>query len=115
MKSLHKNLELGNVLVCFHEGHVIAMMNVYCNNMETKEAYICNVEVLKEYRGRRISRRLMADALALCRKNHFDTASLFVAFDNEIARHLYDTEDFLLTGLEKQEGGKTLLEMRKIL
>ena len=113
MDSLHKNLELGNVFVCLHDGRVVGMINVYCNNNETKEAYICNVEVLKEYRGRRISKRLMADTLALVADRRFTSVFLYVDAENAIARHLYESEGFVLTGNMKTDGDKTLLEMRK--
>ncbi len=113
MNSLHKNLELGDVFVCCHDGRVIGMINVYCNNTETKEAYLCNLEVLKEYRGQRISKKLMADALTLVADRHFTGALLYVDADNAIARHLHESEGFELTGKEKTEGNKTLLEMRR--
>lgn len=113
MTSLRKNLELGDVFVCCHGERVIGMINVYCNNTETKEAYICNVEVLKEYRGQRISKRLMADALSLVADRRFTSTFLYVDANNAIARHLYESEGFVLTGKEKTEGNKTLLEMRR--
>ncbi len=115
MESIHKNLERGNVIVGIKNESVIGMLNVYCNNQETKEAYICNVEVLKEYRGLGIAGKLLKQALRIVSEKDFSSVTLYVDMTNTIAIHLYTSEGFFLTENKKVVDDVILLEMRKCL
>lgn len=91
------------------------MLNVYCNFVETGDAYLNNVEVLCGYRGLGLSKLLLRKAYDIVREKQFKSVSLEVAENNAIAIKLYKNEGFSFTGNKRKADGELLLEMYKIL
>ena len=91
------------------------MLNVYCNHLETGDAYINNVEILNDYRGLGLSKKLLHKAYEVVKENGFKSVSLEVAIDNTIAVNLYQKEGFLFTNEKREFKGNILFEMRKFL
>ncbi len=112
-EGIEKFINVGNVFCVLHQNEIIAFLNVYCNNEETKEAYINNVEVKRAYRGQGLSKLILEAAIELCRKNAFETIALHVAVDNDVAINLYKKYGFEETGNLKEQNGETLLKMIK--
>ncbi len=88
----------GEVIGIVEENHIIAMLNLYCNNYETLSAYICNVYVLENYRGRNIAKKLIEKAIDICKFRNFKKINLHVAPDNIPAVKTYRNLGFDFTG-----------------
>lgn len=112
-KSVKKFLELGNVLGIIMDNKLIAILNLYCNNYDTLESYVCNVYVLKEHRRKGLAKRLMDEAIMFTKNNGFKKVCLHVANDNFSAIKLYESLGFEYTGNEKVIGDETTVEMIK--
>lgn len=115
IQGMQKFIDKGNVVGCLCENKLYGMLNVYCNFVETGDAYLNNVEVLKDYRGLGLSKGLLHVAYDIVKENHFKSVSLDVAEDNTVAIGLYKKEGFFFTGNKREHKGKILLEMNKIL
>lgn len=113
--SVDKFIKYGNILGIISYGELIAMLNLYCNNYETKEAYICNVYVLDKHRRKGLARKLLNKAYQICEHNSFVKIFLHVAESNYKAIALYKSEGFSFTGNIKTIGNVITKEMcRKI-
>lgn len=115
IQGMQKFIDKGNVVGCLFENKLYGMLNVYCNFVETGDAYLNNVEVLKEYRGLGLSKGLLRIAYDIVKEYHFNSVSLDVAEDNTVAIGLYKKEGFFFTGNKREYKGQILLEMNKIL
>ena len=73
---------------------IVAFLLLYCNHKDTLDAYLCNVYVLMEYRGRGLTKKLLSKAIEVCKKNGFKSVSLDVNCDNVIAIHIYEKYGF---------------------
>ena len=112
--GINKFLENGNSIAVLDGNHIIAYSNLYCNNYETLEAYICNVYVLNEYRGCGLSNLLIEKSIEICRKNKFKSISLHVDNNNAPAISLYKKFNFEMTGKTNPNNDKSI-EMKKML
>ena len=108
-------IDEGNVIAIVYDDAILAMMNVYCRFIETKEAYINNVEVAQEYQGFGLSKLLMDKSFEVIKDHGFQSAVLHVAKDNSAAVELYLKYKFHFTGEEKVSGETILHEMKKVL
>ncbi len=111
--SIEKFLKYGNIIGIVIDDKLVAMLNLYCNNYETKEAYICNVHVINEYRRKGLARNLLKRAYRMCKDNGFLKIILHVAVNNDKAINLYLSEGFLFTGNVKSIGSEITKEMSK--
>ena len=87
--GIRKFIKNGEVLGYVTENGIIAMLNLYCNNYETLSAYICNVYVLKEYRGNHYSEDLLCEAIKICKQRKFENIRLHVSVENAPAVSIY--------------------------
>ena len=111
--GINKFIRNGNAIVILDGEHVIGFLNLYCNNFETRKAYICNVYVLDSYRGKGISKKLVDQAISISYLNKFDSITLHVAEDNVKAINLYKGYGFEFTGEYKITDKKELeMELR---
>lgn len=79
----------------YFENDVLAgFISYYCNNLETKEAFITLVLVNRLYRGRSIARKLIENVLITLKKNGFFECKLEVRKDNINAIKLYESLGF---------------------
>lgn len=115
IKGMQRFLDNGNVIAVMYDNEIIAMLNVYCNFHETKDAYINNVEVLPEYQGVGLSKLLMKKSFQVIKENAFQSVSLHVTQNNIKAVELYKKFDFAFTGDQKFENNNVLYEMKKVL
>ena len=112
--GINKFLENGNSIAVLNGEHIIAYANLYCNNYETLEGYICNVYVLDEYRGCGLSNLLIEKAIEICEKNSFKSILLHVDEDNIPAISLYKKYGFHFTG-KLNSNKENSVEMKKVL
>lgn len=106
--GINKFIKNGNAIVILDDNHVIGFLNLYCNNFETRKAYICNVYILDEYRGKGLSKKLVDEAISISYLNNFDSIVLHVAEDNVKAINLYKGYGFEFTGKYKMTDEKEL-------
>ena len=111
--GMNKFIEKGNVVGCLYNNKLYGMLNVYCNFIETGDAYLNNVEILNSYRGLGLSKKLLHKAYQVVKGNNFKSITLDVADDNVVAIGLYEKEGFLFTGNKRESNGEVLLEMHK--
>ena len=109
--TVSKFLKLGNIYGIVNDGKVSCMLNLYCNNLDTREAYICDVFVLKEYRGNGLSKLILKEAIDKCIENKFQLIRLHVAKNNNIAINLYKQYGFVESGYEEND----VIEMTKLI
>lgn len=86
---INKVIDIGDPLAIIKNGKIIAFLLLYCNQLDTLEAYICNVYVKEEYRGKKLSVRLVNEAISICKSRQFRTINLDVAKDNISAIKVY--------------------------
>lgn len=108
--GLQKFIDKGNVFAILDEGKIVAIMNLYCNNYETKMAYLNNLEVLGSYRGKGLSKIIMTSAIIYCTEQGFNTINLHVEPSNIVAEKLYLSFGFEKTGVQKAQNGELLNE-----
>lgn len=114
-ETVEKFLKLGNPIGIIKDGRLIAYFNLYCNNMETLEAYFGNLYVLNEFRRQGIAKRLVQNAFEFAKDRGFKKIMLHVADDNISAIKLYEGLGFEYTGNTKIIGEENTLEMCKTL
>lgn len=106
-----KIINTGNIIAVIDNDSVIAFALLYCNHTDTLDAYICNIYVLSEYRGKGLSLKLLNKASEICAEKGFKSISLHVDKSNERAISIYKKYGFIDTDTDLQEGKIT---MRKI-
>ena len=97
INGVKKFISCGEVLGIVRENHIIAMLNLYCNNTTTLEAYICNVYVLESYRGNHIAENMLIKAIEICKNRRFKSVHLHVSENNNPAVKLYKKLGFSFT------------------
>lgn len=111
--GMKKFIDKGNVIGCLFDDVLYGMLNIYCNDLTSRDAYINNVEVLMCYRGLGLSKKLLKAAYDFILTRDFKSVSLDVASSNLVAINLYVEEGFVMTGNTKRIDNDVLLEMRK--
>ena len=111
--GMKKFIDKGNVIGCLFDDVLYGMLNIYCNDLTSRDAYINNVEVLMCYRGLGLSKKLLKAAYDFILARDFKSVSLDVASSNLVAINLYVEEGFVMTGNTKRIDNDVLLEMRK--
>ena len=76
------------------EKKLSGFISFYCNNDETKEAFITLVLVNKKYRGMKIAQKLLTRVISRVKAKGFTKCSLEVKIANENAIHIYKTVGF---------------------
>jgi ribosomal protein S18 acetylase RimI-like enzyme len=89
---------------------LIALVAVYCNNYETREAYISSVIVSKDYQKYGIASNLLLSTMEYVKKRKFQSLALEVNKKNYPAYQLYLKLGFF----ELKEKENTIL-MKKII
>ena len=70
-QGIRKFIHFGNIIAVIENDKIIAFLMLYCNNLDTLEAYICNVYVLSEYRGSGLSKLVLDKAINMCIAKNF--------------------------------------------
>lgn len=76
------------------ENNLAGFISYYCNNEETKEAFITLVLVDRNYRGMNIAKKLMAKVIEKVKEKGFLQCGLQVRADNVNAINLYSKIGF---------------------
>lgn len=103
-----KIINTGNIIAVIDNDRIIAFALLYCNHTDTLDAYICNIYVLSEYRGKGLSLKLLNKASEVCAEKGFKSISLHVDKSNERAISIYKKYGFVNTDTELQEGKITM-------
>lgn len=90
----NKIINTGNLIAVIDRDRIIAFALLYCNHIETLDAYICNVYVLSQYRGIGLSVKLLEKAVEICREKGFKSMSLHVDRHNSTAIKVYEKFGF---------------------
>ena len=75
-------------------GTLVGLVAAYCNDRETRIAYISSVSVLKEWMGKGISARLLKQCVRHAEESNMRQISLQVASGNTPAIGLYEKSGF---------------------
>lgn len=76
-------------------GILVGLVAAYCNNPESRIAYITNVSVLKEWAGRGIAASLMSHCIKHAKAMYLRQINLEVAIANVLAIKLYEKSGFV--------------------
>lgn len=109
--TINKFLKLGNLFGIIHNNKLIAYYNLYCNNMDTLEAFFGNLYVLSDYRRKGLAESLVLSAIKFAESKHYKRVMLHVAKDNYAANNLYKKLGFEYTGNTKLLGSEDCFEM----
>lgn len=100
---ISKILNIGDPIAIIDNGKIIAFILLYCNKMDTLEAYLCNIYVDEHYRGKKLSKLLMQEAIQICKHRSFKVINLDVHVDNIPAIKVYDELGFVETKWYKKD------------
>lgn len=75
-------------------GNLAGFISFYCNDRDTKEAYITLVLVDQKFRGMKIAKMMLIKVLAYVKDNKFSKCSLEVNRNNLAAINLYKSIGF---------------------
>ena len=84
--KLDQNAEF---LKYYFDDNLAGFIACYCNNYETRRAFISLVLIDKLYRGKGISKKIFSQLFTLLKEKDFKTCSLEVRRDNVNALNLY--------------------------
>lgn len=101
---IQKILSVGDPLAMLDNNEIVAFLLLYCNNIETQEAYICNVYVSENYRGRKLSEDLVKNAILICKSRRFNSVILDVEENNDPALCIYKKCGFEVFDTIQKEG-----------
>jgi len=82
----------------WHDGVLVGLVALYCNDLERHTAFITNVSVDPGHARRGIASRLLGEALALGRAAGMRAVELEVDADNTAALALYRGHGFAIAG-----------------
>lgn len=94
-EKLIKNAEF---IVCRDNERIIGLICFYCNNKDTREAFITYIAVRKEYRGNNIASNLLNKATDFSREQGMNRIT--IETNNTIAYKCYIKNGFSLVSTE---------------
>lgn len=109
---IKKSFEISHVIGVVHNRRIEAFLLLYCNHIDTLDAFICYGHVLEEYRGLGYFTSLFNKALEICKCKGFKSMSLYVAKTNIHAIDVYEHLGFKKTCNEILIDNKEEFEMR---
>lgn len=80
----------------WEDKELAGLVAIYCNDYETRQAFITMVSVMSKYGGRGIASDLLQRAIEHCRKLNFKEIRLEVRADNAKATRLYEKFGFVI-------------------
>lgn len=100
-----KIIKYGDIFVSYNEQaqQIRGWILIYCNNINTLTAYCAGLNVLKEYRGKKIGKELLTQGVNLCKKNKFKVLTLYCNPKNNIALNMYKSFGFKERNIKKDE------------
>ena len=109
--GIKKFLNQGHLICVVNNNRILAFLNLYCNNYDSLEAYVCNIYVLEEFRRLGLFAVIFKKAISMCKDKGFRTLALHVREDNFRAVEIYKKNGFVFTGNKKVLEGGEMLEM----
>lgn len=106
-KKLFNN---ANFVTINSDEKVIGLVAIYTNNFQTKEAYISSVCLLKEYRGKGLSKVLISETIKYTASLGMEIIRLEVGIENETARKLYESFNFYM--VERRGNDTQIMELK---
>lgn len=103
---IEKILNIGDPLAIVKDDKIIAFCLLYCNQLSTLEAYICNVYVNELFRGNKLSKLLIEEAIEICKSREFKAINLDVVENNLPAIKIYQDCGFIETNKYIKETDK---------
>ena len=100
-----KILSTAEILSVVKNDQVVACIVLYCNDFNTKYAYIPLVGVLQQYRGLGYAKSLVSAAISIVKSREFKTIGIHT--ENSSALKLYQSLGFDI----KQQGDRKYLEL----
>ncbi len=91
---LAKLAERAELLIDSAEGRCRGLVAYYCNDLETRQAFITLVVVDPRDRSTGLGKALVGCVLAIARQRGFTSCRLEVAKDNQAAYELYSRQGF---------------------
>lgn len=96
-QGIYKFLAKGNAIAIIKEETIIAFLVLYCYFEDTREAYICNVYVMEQYRRKYLAEKMILRAIDICEEKQFKSIHLHVSESNIPAVSLYRKLGFSFT------------------
>ncbi|OTG85177.1 hypothetical protein B9T27_02940 [Acinetobacter sp. ANC 4648] len=94
-KEYFLKIDQNSVFIKYHHADKLAgFISFYCNNYETKEAFITLVLVDIEFRGLKIGKKMFGDLFEFIKNKNFEKCSLEVRQNNVSALKLYESLGF---------------------
>ncbi|MFV0590523.1 MAG: GNAT family N-acetyltransferase [Draconibacterium sp.] len=78
----------------YHNNSLIGFVAMYCNNDESKIAFISSVSIRPDYTGKGLAKNLLGEALQYAKKKKFQKIQLEVGVNNKSAIGLYKSLGF---------------------
>jgi ribosomal protein S18 acetylase RimI-like enzyme len=103
-KIVHKAI----TFECWSDGKLIGLVACYLNDLKNISAFITNVSVIEEFKGRAIASNLMDKCITHATKNNFSEIILEVGDYNLPAMRLYKKFNFIVI-----KENNNLITMRK--
>lgn len=99
--------------IAYKDDRVAAIILFYCNNYDTKDAYITLLAVRKEYRRMHIASMLLEKSIDFVRMQNMKTVSIHT--NNEHAKDCYVKTGFHVVEMTEVSGTLTRYFLRKSL
>lgn len=99
---------LASTFEIWEQDHLISLIAVYMNNIDSKEAFISNVSVEAKFQGLGLASKLLKNVIEEAMKSGFDKIMLQVRPNNITAIELYKK-----FGFELSKTGLDFIEMTK--
>ena len=106
-KKLFNN---ANFVTINSDEKIIGLVAIYTNNFQTKEAYISSVCLLKEYRGKGLSKVLISETIKYTVSLGMEIIRLEVGIENETAKKLYESFNFYM--VERRGNDTQIMELK---
>jgi len=95
-----KIIDKADTFEAWNRDRLIGLVAAYCNNVESKEAFITNVSILKAFNNMGIASELLSICIQYVESIKFRDIRLKVRRNNTIARKLYTKHNFQQIGFE---------------
>ena len=90
-----KIADKANRFEAWAEGELVGLVAAYCNDTESRTAFITSVSILPGWQGRRVASQLVSQCIAYADRNGFRRIELEVSVQNTAAVRLYEKHGFL--------------------
>lgn len=92
----------GRVIALYENNDVVGFATFYCNNNESREAFLSYIGIKQIYSGRGYGKKLMGKVLEICKQNSMTTIKLEVRKENSNAISFYKKLGFIQMTDNKQ-------------